>query len=211
MDSLKFAKSAAVLLSVAILLVPTYATAQPANDTCPNAAILTLTPNVPQAFSVDNTNATNDPFDTCTFTTTAATAGIWWRYDATQQGRLHVDETSAQDIVSVYWEMNTAGAACPASMANSTCPTAESFYITMQAGKTYYLLMHSNSVAPPTVGVSGTFTFATAPSNDTCAGAVVLNLPPGVAVNFNTDFSAATTDVGFSMTGCAGQTQGFSG
>jgi hypothetical protein len=167
----------------------------PANDACATAAPLTLPPGTPVAFNVNNLFATNDAIDigTCN-TTSVATAGVWWRYDATQAGRVAVNETSTQDIATGVWEMDTATAACPSAGPATICNAAESFNFVVQPGKTYYILMQSDTTAAPTVPLAGTFTFVPPAPNDNCATAAVLTLPPSTPVSFAVDNTGSTDD-----------------
>jgi subtilisin-like proprotein convertase family protein len=157
----------------------------PANDTCAGATVLTLPVGTPVAFAVDNTVASTDQIDpgTCNSVSTA-TNGVWWRYDAATNGTVLVNETSSQNIATGVWETPTAGALCPTAGPATVCNANEAFSFAVRAGMTYFILMHTDSTAPPTVGVAGTFTFVPPPTNDDCPAAQTLALPgPFLASN----------------------------
>jgi subtilisin-like proprotein convertase family protein len=165
----------------------------PANDTCAGAMPLSLPPDTPVPFGSGNMTATAEGIDIGPCNSVATdTASVWFRYDATGPGAVVLNETSAQNIATGVWEMDTAGAACPTAGPATICNAAETFAFAVRAGKTYFLLIQNDAAAQPTVAMAGTFTFVPAPANDTCSGAITLTLPPGALVPFSADNTGAT-------------------
>ena len=177
-------------LAVALLglfTLPTSVLAQPANDDCAGAQVVTLgTP-----YSINNQTATNEPLaldpGSCNLASLASlTRGVWFRLDSTFDGALKCNETSTQDIAWGVWEMDTAGAACPTAGPATYCSASDDLQIRVYSNKTYYFLVHTDSATVSTVSLAVTFTQITPPAYDTCDGAIVVS-------NGSTFTSATTT------------------
>jgi subtilisin-like proprotein convertase family protein len=174
----------------------------PANDTCAGATNIALSPFTPVPFAADNTfGATTDNIDigTCN-TTSVATNGVWFTFVAPSNGVVQFAETSAQDVATGVWEFAPGSVACPTTgPANLLCNAAESFNFNVVGGRTYILLVHTDSTVPPTVGIQGTLTFLPAPANEDCASAAPV---PGPGTYVISNIGANATPSGNSPQPC---------
>ena len=180
----------------------------PSNDTCAAAQVIA---SLPFNIAVDNSGATPDIDPGTCNTGTQGNAGVWYVYTATNTGVVTVTETSTQDIASGVWSVASApnGATdCAGFTAtNGTCLNAETFSFPVVAGSSYYVQIGSTGTVIPTVPISATVTFSSAPINDICDTATLITgLSPGVPQPFTADNRAATPDLdpGTCNTGTAG-------
>ncbi len=175
---------AVVLLGM--LALPANIWAQPANDNCAGAQLVTLG----TTYTIDNQTATDeplilDPGDCNNASLQSLTRGVWFRFDSTFDGALRCNETSTQNIAWGVWEMDTGTAACPSAGPATYCSANDDLQIRVRNNKTYYCLVHTDSATVSTVSLSVTFTQITPPANDTCDGATI--------VSSGTTFTSATT------------------
>ena len=177
----------------------TWVSTPPANDSCATATeIVDLGSPIP--FTVDSRAASSDPISTCSEDASDAAQSVWYRFTAVQDGALVVSlDTSSSEIpplVMVAYEVPgtpVPGSDCPtfnsANITSCTIANGSVVSLAVTAGRGYYVMLHSDLAAPfaPTAPFSGTFSFVPRPSNDDCAGAETVSMPPYVLYPFASD------------------------
>ena len=178
----------------------------PANDLCTGATLISAAvATTPQQFVLDNSVATADPIDvgTCNLSTlTSATSGVWYVYSHTgSPATLLLSEVSAQNIVTGVWEVDTASAACPSAGPATICNALEAFTFPVLPGKTYYLLISTDSATVSTIPIDVTFSTLLPPANDDCPTATTLSSLPASFVVGNAGAVSSALDPGTCNTG----------
>ncbi|MBY0261444.1 MAG: lamin tail domain-containing protein [Phycisphaerales bacterium] len=161
----------------------------PASDVCSGATVIPATvATTPQQFLVDNSAASSDPIDigACNLSTlTNATNGVWFRYSHTgPAATMLLNEVSTQNIATGVWDVDTTGATCPTAGPATVCDANEAFTFAVLPGRTYFILIHTDSATVSTIPIDVTFSLLTPPANDDCPTAISLaTLPAAFAID----------------------------
>ena len=165
-----------------------------ANDLCTGAVDLG------SLASPASVSVTAAAFAACSADTTSCGTnqrGLWYRFTAPDHGSLRLHETGSTSVsYSVY-------TGCPATGTAFACPSGEQYqYVDVVNGTTYYILVSSNSSTLPTAALALNFEFIPIQPNDTCSGAVDLNVQsfpfvtvvdPRASQNHDMDIGPCTT------------------
>ena len=165
----------------------------PGNDTCATATEIF-------GFSYGDTpfapSATDDADVSCNAGGPSAFNGVWYRFTPSQSGALILTENSTNDV---DWVLYTGS--CGA-LTEVFCTTNEPASFPVTAGTQYRLMVCANSVTTrPTIAYDLVLDLALPPSNDTCAGATVVDL--NSPFNDSPDGRGATPDVDVSCNDAA--------
>lgn len=150
---------------------------RPTNDDC--AGAIDLGPlGTAIAFTVDNAAALGDVDVTCN-SGTVTRFGVWYSFTPPVNGALLIVETSPQDAV---FGLFTGSCGAPVPLPTSPCLSNDALAVApaLVAGTRYLILVgnQGSSASPPADALSLTFTFAPAPTNDSCATARTVGAYP---------------------------------
>lgn len=183
------------------------AAAQPANDTCAGAEVLTITqPNVPvvsQAALIANAAATSESGISCQ---TSNSRSVWFSITPQVTGTYRIQTCSASapgnTVSDTALAVYTGPCAVPTQIAcdDDGCGLQSTVTLTLNAGTTYYVQAAKYGTGTPTAteALQVSATFIAPPANDRCSGtvpALTVNTPLAFGTN-NVTNDDARIDVG---------------
>ncbi|MFO0837366.1 MAG: choice-of-anchor X domain-containing protein [Phycisphaerae bacterium] len=146
--------------------------AQPANDNCATATVISSFPFIAADSGV---TATDETIDITCNSGTIARRGVWYTFTAPASGTniLNFAETSTNDTAVALFT-GTCGA-----LTQVNCSDPESWAFTLTNGTTYYILVAMwSSTTVPTVAYGVTINIVQPPTNEDCATAKVISSFP---------------------------------
>lgn len=170
------------LFTVCLILTNLYFFAQPANDQCANAEIITVTTATSTNITFDTTTATVINEIGCSGTTTANYADVWYEFTMPVNGNVYIDGTIAWNHFQLY---------DTCSGTELFCFTNEGIFYNLTAGTTYKLRVFRTSSYASNSYQSFSIKAYELLSNDDCVNATPITVETATAQTINFELGGA--------------------